>query len=103
MGRAAEEAADHVVVTSDNPRHEDPQEIIDQILGGMQQPAEAVVDRAAAILSVVRRAKKGDVILFAGKGSENFQEIGGKKYPFADAEHVSLALASRVTMGGGGE
>ena len=98
MGHAAE-MADHVVVTSDNPRHEDPQQIIDQILGGMQQPAETVVDRANAILSVVKRAKKGDVILFAGKGSENFQEIGGRKYPFADAEHASLALASRATMG----
>ena len=99
MGKAAEEAADHVVVTSDNPRHEEPQQIIDQILSGMARPAETVVDRASAILSVVKQAKKGDVILFAGKGSENFQEIGGKKYPFADAEHASLALASRVTMG----
>lgn len=102
MGKASE-AADHVVVTSDNPRNEDPQQIIDQIVSGMQGSAETVIDRAAAILSVVKQAKKGDVILFAGKGSENFQESKGKKFPFADAEHASLALASRATMGKGGE
>ncbi|MBI3231448.1 MAG: UDP-N-acetylmuramoyl-L-alanyl-D-glutamate--2,6-diaminopimelate ligase [Burkholderiales bacterium] len=97
MGKLAE-SADHVLVTSDNPRSEDPHSIIEQILAGMSKPAQAIDDRAAAILSAVKHAGKQDVILIAGKGHENYQEIRGKKLPFSDADHAALALATRASM-----
>ncbi len=99
MGRIAQ-AADHVLVTSDNPRSEDPHAIIAQIVAGMDaaRPAQAIEDRAAAILSAVRHAAKNDVILVAGKGHEPYQEIKGKKLPFSDADHAQLALTARLTM-----
>jgi UDP-N-acetylmuramoyl-L-alanyl-D-glutamate--2,6-diaminopimelate ligase len=102
MGKIAQ-IADHVLVTSDNPRSEDPHSIIEQILAGMDQnnPAstvQALDDRAAAILSAIKHAGKPDVILLAGKGHEPYQEIKGKKLPFSDAEHAQLALSARLTM-----
>ncbi|WP_371870592.1 UDP-N-acetylmuramoyl-L-alanyl-D-glutamate--2,6-diaminopimelate ligase [Pseudoduganella umbonata] len=99
MGRIAQ-AADHVLVTSDNPRSEDPHAIIAQIVAGMDaaRPAQAIEDRAAAILSAVKHAAKNDVILVAGKGHEPYQEIKGKKLPFSDADHAQLALTARLTM-----
>jgi UDP-N-acetylmuramoyl-L-alanyl-D-glutamate--2,6-diaminopimelate ligase len=102
MGRIAQ-AADHVLVTSDNPRSEDPHSIIEQILAGMDRnnPAstvQALDDRAAAILSAIKHAGKPDVILLAGKGHEPYQEIKGKKLPFSDADHAQLALSARLTM-----
>jgi UDP-N-acetylmuramoyl-L-alanyl-D-glutamate--2,6-diaminopimelate ligase len=60
-----------------------------------------MTDRAGAILWAVRHAAKSDVVLLAGKGHETYQEIGGKKFPFLDADHVALALAARATMMGG--
>jgi UDP-N-acetylmuramoyl-L-alanyl-D-glutamate--2,6-diaminopimelate ligase len=102
MGAVAE-LADHVIVTSDNPRSEEPGVIIGQILAGMKAPqaAQALEDRAAAILWAVRHAGKADVVLLAGKGHETYQEIKGKKLPFLDADHTALALAARATMKGG--
>ncbi|HWW04138.1 UDP-N-acetylmuramoyl-L-alanyl-D-glutamate--2,6-diaminopimelate ligase [Collimonas sp.] len=102
MGAVAE-LADHVIVTSDNPRSEEPGAIIAQILAGMKAPqaAQALEDRAAAILWAVRHAGKADVVLLAGKGHETYQEIKGKKLPFLDADHTALALAARATMKGG--
>jgi len=102
MGKIAQ-AADHVLVTSDNPRSEEPHAIIEQILAGMDQnnPAstvQALDDRAAAILSAIKHAAKPDVILLAGKGHEPYQEIKGKKLPFSDADHAQLALSARLTM-----
>jgi UDP-N-acetylmuramoyl-L-alanyl-D-glutamate--2,6-diaminopimelate ligase len=102
MGAIAQ-AADHVLVTSDNPRSEEPGEIIAQIVAGMDadHPTsrfQAIEDRAAAILSAVKHAAKQDVILVAGKGHEPYQEIKGRKMPFSDAEHAALAFAARVTM-----
>jgi UDP-N-acetylmuramoyl-L-alanyl-D-glutamate--2,6-diaminopimelate ligase len=102
MGKIAQ-AADHVLVTSDNPRSEDPHSIIEQILAGMDRnnPAstvQALDDRAAAILSAIKHAGKPDVILLAGKGHEPYQEIKGKKLPFSDADHAQLALSARLTM-----
>jgi UDP-N-acetylmuramoyl-L-alanyl-D-glutamate--2,6-diaminopimelate ligase len=102
MGRISQ-IAEHVLVTSDNPRSEDPHKIIEQIVAGMEQdhPAsryQAIEDRAAAILSAIRNAAKADVILLAGKGHEPYQEIKGRKMPFSDADHAALALAARVTM-----
>jgi UDP-N-acetylmuramoyl-L-alanyl-D-glutamate--2,6-diaminopimelate ligase len=101
MGRIAQ-AADHVVVTSDNPRSEEPRAIIAQILAGMDKdsPAQtqAIEDRATAILAAVKHAAKADVILLAGKGHEPYQEIKGRKMPFSDADHAALALSARLTM-----
>lgn len=96
-------AADHVVVTSDNPRNEDPLSIITEIAAGMtdaKKTPQIFEDRAAAILWAVKHAAKPDVVLLAGKGNETYQEIKGRKLPFLDADHAALALAARVTMKG---
>ncbi|MBU9342118.1 UDP-N-acetylmuramoyl-L-alanyl-D-glutamate--2,6-diaminopimelate ligase [Burkholderia multivorans] len=106
MGAIAERLADDVVVTSDNPRSEDPQAIIDQIVAGMAAPdrARRIEDRASAILQAVRGAAREDVVVLAGKGHEATQEIMGKKRAFSDQDHARLALAARATHGkGGGE
>ncbi|MFL6631071.1 MAG: UDP-N-acetylmuramoyl-L-alanyl-D-glutamate--2,6-diaminopimelate ligase [Massilia sp.] len=102
MGRIAQ-MAEHVLVTSDNPRSEEPRAIIEQIVAGMDphHPAsthQAIEDRAAAILSAVKHAARPDVILLAGKGHEPYQEIKGRKIPFSDADHAALALTARLTM-----
>lgn len=102
MGKIAQ-VADHVLVTSDNPRSEDPHAIIAQIVAGMDQQhpsstLQTVEDRAAAILLAIKHAAKPDVILLAGKGHEPYQEIKGKKLPFSDADHAQLALSARLTM-----
>jgi UDP-N-acetylmuramoyl-L-alanyl-D-glutamate--2,6-diaminopimelate ligase len=94
MGRIAESIADHVMVTSDNPRSEVPEKIMADILSGFEVPEKAQVnaDRATAILQTIRQAKPEDVILIAGKGHEETQEIAGKKHPFSDRVHVLLAM-----------
>ncbi|WP_133647353.1 UDP-N-acetylmuramoyl-L-alanyl-D-glutamate--2,6-diaminopimelate ligase [Paraburkholderia flava] len=106
MGGIAERLADGVVVTSDNPRSEDPQSIIDQIVAGMSDASKArrIEDRASAILQAIRSAAREDVIVLAGKGHESTQEIMGKKRAFSDQDHARLALAARATQArGGGE
>ncbi|MDT4835874.1 UDP-N-acetylmuramoyl-L-alanyl-D-glutamate--2,6-diaminopimelate ligase [compost metagenome] len=97
MGAVAERLADDVILTSDNPRSEDPQEILDAIADGMAERARGrqIEDRAAAILYAIRHAAPADVVLVAGKGHEATQEIQGRKRPFSDREHVRLALATR--------
>lgn len=97
MGAIAAQQADRVVLTSDNPRGEKPESIIAQILLGAAhgQWVEVQVDRACAIAEVVQRAHANDVILIAGKGHEDSQEIAGIKYPFLDREHASQALLLR--------
>jgi UDP-N-acetylmuramoyl-L-alanyl-D-glutamate--2,6-diaminopimelate ligase len=105
MGAAAT-AADHVIVTSDNPRGEDPAGIIEQIIEGMKisnamhSTPHVIRDRAAAILYAIKHAARADVVLLAGKGHETYQEINGRKLPFLDADHAALSLAARVTMKG---
>ena len=106
MGAIAERLADQVVVTSDNPRSEDPLAIIEQIVAGMQDASKArrIEDRASAILQAIRGAAREDVIVLAGKGHEATQEIMGKKRAFSDQDHARLALAARAThTRGGGE
>ncbi|MCU6432307.1 UDP-N-acetylmuramoyl-L-alanyl-D-glutamate--2,6-diaminopimelate ligase [Undibacterium sp. Jales W-56] len=98
MGRIAEQAQ-HVVVTSDNPRTENPADIIAQILKGMSGTPQAIEDRASAILYAIKHAGNNDVVLLAGKGHENYQDIHGKKWPFSDEEHAALALATIATSG----
>ncbi len=94
MGEVAERLADRAVVTSDNPRSESAQSIIDAIVGGMTR-AEVEADRGAAIHRVIVEADEHDVILLAGKGHEPYQEIAGVRYPFSDVEQARAALALR--------
>jgi len=106
MGAIAEKNADYVVITSDNPRGEDPLAIIDQVAAGFQDASKArrIEDRASAILQAIRTAAREDVVVLAGKGHEATQEIMGKKRAFSDQDHARLALAARATQArGGGE
>ena len=93
MGQAAARLADHVIVTSDNPRGEDPDAIIAQVLAGVSGDAEAIEDRQVAIFSALHQAEPGDVVLLAGKGHETYQEIAGVRHPFDDREVARAALA----------
>lgn len=97
MGAVAERLADEIVLTSDNPRSEDPQQILEAIADGMgdRSRGRQIEDRAAAILYAVRHAAAADVVLVAGKGHESTQEIQGRKRPFSDREHVRLTLGTR--------
>jgi UDP-N-acetylmuramoyl-L-alanyl-D-glutamate--2,6-diaminopimelate ligase len=94
MGEVAGRLADRVMVTSDNPRSEVPQAIIDAILGGMIH-AESEVDRARAIAKTIAEADVSDVVLLAGKGHETYQEIAGVRSHFSDIEQALSALAAR--------
>ena len=94
MGRIAEQFADEVMVTSDNPRSEDPVKIITEILSGCKavEKIQKNSDRATAILQVIRQARQEDVVLVAGKGHEEVQEILGKRHAFSDQLHLQLAM-----------
>ena len=95
MGAIAERLADQLVLTSDNPRSENPQAIIDGILGGMKSPPTVEPDRGQAIADAVADADRRDVILLAGKGHEPYQEIAGVRHPFSDIDVAKSALATR--------
>jgi UDP-N-acetylmuramoyl-L-alanyl-D-glutamate--2,6-diaminopimelate ligase len=96
MGAVAQRFADRVVLTSDNPRGEAPQSILDAIEAGLDAaPALREVDRARAIALTLGSAADADVVLIAGKGHEPYQEIAGTRHPFVDAEHAARALARR--------
>lgn len=94
MGAVAEHGADVVVVTSDNPRDEAPEAIVAQIVAGLRAPdaAQVLVDRRAAIASTLREAAAADVVLIAGKGHEDYQEVRGVRHPFSDADEARRAL-----------
>jgi UDP-N-acetylmuramoyl-L-alanyl-D-glutamate--2,6-diaminopimelate ligase len=93
MGLVAEKFSDYCIVTSDNPRSEDPRSIISEVIAGMSKSNHEInVDRAAAIRHAVSRARPGDTVLIAGKGHENYQEIQGVKNPFSDVQVALLAL-----------
>lgn len=94
MGQIAESLADRVLVTSDNPRSEDPLAIIREIEQGMTSP-ENEPDRARAIRRAILEANDGDVVLLAGKGHEPYQEIAGIRHPFSDGEQAREALMHR--------
>jgi UDP-N-acetylmuramoyl-L-alanyl-D-glutamate--2,6-diaminopimelate ligase len=96
MGAVVSRLADCAVVTSDNPRSEDPLKIIEAIRSGMSgSRAQAQPDRAHAIAAAVTQAHDADVVLIAGKGHENYQEIGGRRLPFSDAAAARDALDAR--------
>jgi UDP-N-acetylmuramoyl-L-alanyl-D-glutamate--2,6-diaminopimelate ligase len=88
MGRAVEARADVAIVTTDNPRHEDPQAIAAEVIAGFEQPAEAryVPDRAEAIGYALSLATADDCVLIAGRGHERYQTIGGQRFPLDDRE-----------------
>lgn len=97
MARVASELSDRVILTSDNPRSEDPLAILHQMKDGIAPlkigKVLTIPDRSEAIRTAVSLASKGDIILLAGKGHERFQEIKGKKYPFDDKEVLSAAFS----------
>ena len=88
MGEMSEKLADYTIVTSDNPRSENPNLIIKEITENMKRNFETITDRRKAIARALSIARNGDVILILGKGAENYQEINGVKYPYSDYEVV---------------
>jgi len=90
MGAMAASYADQVVLTSDNPRSEKPENIISQILLGLsgQRPLIVEPDRALAIAQTLAQAAPEDVVLLAGKGHEDYQEVAGRRLPFSDLQQV---------------
>jgi UDP-N-acetylmuramyl tripeptide synthase len=92
MGETAGELADHVIVTSDNPRSERAEAIIEDILDGIVGPSHVEVDRGKAIEHAIGLAAPGDVVIVAGKGHETGQEIDGTVTPFDDREIASAVL-----------
>jgi UDP-N-acetylmuramyl-tripeptide synthetase len=97
MAAVVEKNADRVVVTSDNPRGEKPENIISQILLGLSHDecVQVQADRALAIAETVAAAAPEDVVLLAGKGHEDYQEVAGVKHPFSDKAHAQAALDAR--------
>jgi len=97
MGMAAQQGADCIIITSDNPRHENPDTIIKQIVQGITGGVSVSIesDRTKAIAWAVTAASATDVILIAGKGHETWQEIAGQRLPFSDVVHARAALAAR--------
>lgn len=98
MGEIAGNFADFSIITTDNSRSEDPEAIAQQILQGVanKKTSKIILDRAEAIRFAIDNANKGDMILIAGKGHEDYQIIGEKTYPFSDVEEARLALQNKV-------
>jgi UDP-N-acetylmuramoyl-L-alanyl-D-glutamate--2,6-diaminopimelate ligase len=96
MGAIAAACADKVVVTSDNPRTESPDAIIDDILASGISPTIVNRDRAAAIAEAIALAASQDTIVIAGKGHENYQIVGTTKIYFSDQEEARKGLAARI-------
>jgi UDP-N-acetylmuramoyl-L-alanyl-D-glutamate--2,6-diaminopimelate ligase len=93
MGAAVDQYADHAIITSDNPRKEDPEAIIDDIKPGFRRSNyEVVVDRREAIMRAVQLAQPRDIVLIAGKGHETYQEFADKTVPFDDVAVARSAL-----------
>jgi UDP-N-acetylmuramoyl-L-alanyl-D-glutamate--2,6-diaminopimelate ligase len=103
MGSIAQRCADRVVLTSDNPRGEPPEAILDAIASGLSAPPVLrVADRARAIAQALAQAGPQDVVLIAGKGHEPYQEVAGVRHPFLDADHAARGLARRSAGGSAG-
>ena len=92
MAKEAARLSDRLIITSDNPRFEEPQDIINDMLAGLDkddmQKTLSIADRREAIRTACMLAQKGDVVLVAGKGHENYQEIKGVKHHFDDKEEM---------------
>ncbi|MEO0181170.1 MAG: UDP-N-acetylmuramoyl-L-alanyl-D-glutamate--2,6-diaminopimelate ligase [candidate division WOR-3 bacterium] len=98
MGRAAEEGADSVILTTDNPRDEEPSDIIREILSGMETKPLVIPDRREAIRAGIRSLGPGDVLLIAGKGHEEYMEIKGQRIPFSDRQ-VAVEVMNEIQAG----
>lgn len=97
MGKIASELADRIVLTSDNPRSENPSAIIEEILAGAdREKCVATADRRAAIDFVLDNLAPGDVAVFAGKGAENYMEIAGVKHPYKDMKEILQKIRSKT-------
>ena len=95
MGEISGRIADYTIITSDNPRFEEPQSIIDEIESGIKKTSgkyECIIDRVEAIRKAIKIATKRDVIILAGKGHEPYQEIKGEKHSFDEREIVKSIL-----------
>jgi len=92
MGRIAEALADGVILTDDNPRSEDGDTIISDIAAGMRKRPQVLRDRAAAIRAAIQQARPGDIVLIAGKGHEDYQQVGAQRLAFSDRRVVSEVL-----------
>ena len=101
MGKAVAAGADVAIVTSDNPRNEDPVRIVADILAGMPPGQRVLLDRRAAIQEAIQEADVADIVLIAGKGHEDYQEIHGIKYPFSDYTEARQALMDRAGVSKG--
>jgi UDP-N-acetylmuramoyl-L-alanyl-D-glutamate--2,6-diaminopimelate ligase len=97
MGRIASIGADRVILTSDNPRHEDPIAILEEIQRGCSGDVQVQPDRAAAIVAAIAGARAGDCVLIAGKGHEDYQIIRSARLPFRDVEVAARALQGKVS------
>jgi len=96
MGEVASRHADQLIITSDNPRSEDPGEIVAQIAKGVRRKHEQIIDRRQAVIKAIAEARPGDIVLVAGKGHEQYQEVRGVRRRYSDAAVVRAALAGRV-------
>ncbi len=102
MGAAAERGADRLLITSDNPRGEAPSAIMAAIRAGLERPEAAAMesDRARAIAQALEQAGVNDVVLIAGKGHEDYQEVRGERRPFSDQAHARAAVSARASVAG---
>ena len=99
MGEISGRIADFTIITSDNPRTEEPQKIVDQIEEGIKKTKgkyTVIVDRIEAIKEAIKMADKKDLILLAGKGHEPYQEINGVKHPFDERIIVNDILENKI-------
>jgi UDP-N-acetylmuramoyl-L-alanyl-D-glutamate--2,6-diaminopimelate ligase len=104
MGAIAHRLSDVAIVTSDNPRTEDPERIIEMVLAGMTEESAAIFrepDRRKAIRLAVEQATAGDTVVIAGKGHEDYQIIGKTKYPFSDVEVAAEEIRRKIRGEGG--
>ena len=94
MGQAATENCEIAVITSDNPRTENPDRIIKDILPGIKnEKATVIPDRREAIIDILKKARPQDTVLIAGKGAEDYQDVNGVRHPFEDTKEVKAVLA----------
>jgi UDP-N-acetylmuramoyl-L-alanyl-D-glutamate--2,6-diaminopimelate ligase len=96
LGRVVSQLADEIIITSDNPRSENPRDIINEIAVATDANYHIEEDRAMAIYRAISNARKGDIVLIAGKGHEMYQEIGGQRLPFSDIEVARQVLQGLV-------
>ena len=102
MGEISGKVADYTIITSDNPRTEDPKAIVDEIEEGIKKTKgkyEVIVDRVEAITKAIEMANKNDIIVLAGKGHETYQEINGVKHPF-DERVIVNDIISKINKKG---